>query len=132
MPLRHSGGTPQGVLYADAVGGADPAALAAEYEESVPSATIIPMREYVQQTLSYVTDALRSAAAAAWVFGVGVVLLITTLFLRLRLARERPRRGVLTAIGFSSREIASQVRLKVALALTARLDAPDKSAWLRG
>lgn len=51
----------------------------------------------------------------AGVFGVGVVLLITSIFFQLRLTRERTRMGVLTAIGFSSREIAFQVRFKVML-----------------
>ncbi|MEO6867644.1 MAG: FtsX-like permease family protein, partial [Gaiellales bacterium] len=53
----------------------------------------------------------------AGIFGVGVVLLITSLFLKLRLTRERSRIGVLTAIGFSSREISSQVRFKVLLSV---------------
>ena len=103
------------VIYADAAGEGDPAALAREYKNRYPSASVIPMQEYVQQTLSYVTGAFRSAAILACVFGVGVALLITSLFLKLRLTRERTKMGMLSAIGFSAREIAFQVRFKTLL-----------------
>ena len=105
------------VIYADTVEGVDPATLAGEYNQDHPSASVIPMREYVEQTLAYVTNAFRSAAILAYVFGLGVVLLITSLFLKLRLTRERAKMGVLTALGFSTREITFQVRLKVMLAV---------------
>ncbi len=101
------------VIYADVTDDADPAAVAREYNDLYPTATLIPMREYVEQTLSYVTTAFRSAAVLACAFGIGVALLITSMFLGLRLTRERTRMGVLTAIGFSSREIAAQLRFKV-------------------
>ncbi len=103
------------VIYADTAEGEDPAAIARGYSEDNPVATVIPMQEYVKQTLDYVTTAFRNAAILAGVFGVGVALLITILFLKLRLTRERTKMGVLSAIGFSSREIAFQVRLKVLL-----------------
>jgi putative ABC transport system permease protein len=106
------------VIYADVAGQEeDPAALAADYGERFPSATVIPMREYVQQTLSYVTDAFRSAAVLSVVFGIGVAVLITSLFLKLRLTRERRRMGTLSAIGFSTNEIIAQLRVKALLAM---------------
>lgn len=114
-----SSGAARYVLYADTVEGTDAAAVASEYHQRFASATVIPMREYVQQTLSYVTDAFRSAAVLALVFGVGVAALITSLFLRLRLTRERQKMGVLSALGFSAGEIAGQVRLKSLLAVVA-------------
>ncbi|MDO5736752.1 MAG: FtsX-like permease family protein, partial [Propionibacteriaceae bacterium] len=103
------------VIYADTAEGVDPTAIAQEYSEIHQAATVIPMQKYVEQTLSYVTGALRGAAVLATVFGAGVALLITSVFLQLRLTRERTRMGVLSAIGFSSREIVSQVRFKVLL-----------------
>lgn len=106
------------VIYANAVGGADPAAVAADYNERFPAATVIPMQEYVQQTLSYVTTAFRSAAIVSFIFGIGVALLITSLFLKLRLTRDRRKMGVLSAIGFSAGEIIAQVRGKTLLAVT--------------
>ena len=103
------------VLYAEVADGIDPGAVATEYGERFPSAAVIPMQEYVQQTLAYVTDAFRTAAVLTFVFGTGVALLITSLFLRLRLSRDRRTMGVLAAIGFSAREIVAQVRGKTVL-----------------
>lgn len=98
------------VVYADVRDGADPAVVAAALRAAAPEATVIPMADYVAQTLSYVTEAFRSAAAITFGFGLAVALLITVLFLRLRLSRDRQRLGVLSALGFSVRELAAQVR----------------------
>lgn len=100
------------VLYADTSAGADPARVASDYRDAFPDASVIPMRDYVSQTLAYVTDALRTAANITLVFGLGVALLITALFLRLQLSRDRRKMGILSALGFSLREIAAQVRGK--------------------
>lgn len=99
-------------FYADTVEGVDPAQVASEYAQQYPDAAVIPMHDYVKQTLSYVTDAFRGAAILAVIFGIGVALLITSLFLKLRLTKDRQKLGVLTAIGFSTRELVSQVVLK--------------------
>ena len=103
------------VIYAETVGGADSMTIAAEYDSQYKHASIVPMQEYVKQTLSYVTDAFRSAALLSLVFGLAVSALITGLFLKLRLTRERRRMGVLSALGFSRNELISQVRLKTVL-----------------
>ncbi|ALJ18437.1 FtsX-like permease family protein [Microbacterium sp. No. 7] len=103
------------VLYADVADGVDPAAVAAEYGERFPSIAVVPMQEYVRQTLGHVTGVLRGAAALAFAFGTGIAILITGLFLSLRLARDRRKTGVLSAIGFSAREIIAQVRGKTML-----------------
>lgn len=107
------------VIYADTVDGADPAEVAAEYGEDFPAAAVIPMRDYVQQTFSYLTDAFRSAAVLSLVFGIGVAVLITSLFLKLRLTSERRKMGALSALGFSTRELIAQVRGKTLLSAAA-------------
>jgi putative ABC transport system permease protein len=106
------------VIYANALDGADAAAVAADYNERFPGASVIPMREYVQQTLSYVTSAFLSAAVLALVFGIGVAVLITSLFLKLRLTSDRRKMGTLSAIGFSTVELIAQVKVKTLLAVT--------------
>ncbi|MFY7068726.1 FtsX-like permease family protein [Nocardiopsis changdeensis] len=105
------------VVYADTVGDTDPAGVAADYGERFPTASVIPMREFVRQTLSHVTGTLHEIAVLSVVFGVGVAVFITSLFLELRLARDRRKTGVLSALGFSAREIAAQVRAKTLLAV---------------
>lgn len=105
------------VIYADTVGGTEPGTIATEYGEDFPAASVIPMREYVQQTLSYLTDAFRGATVLSFGFGIGVAVLITSLFLKLRLTSERRKMGTLSAIGFSTGEIITQVRVKTLLAV---------------
>ncbi|MEU3308271.1 ABC transporter permease [Nocardiopsis sp. NPDC006832] len=105
------------MVYANTDPGTDAATIATEYDERFDTATVIPMREYVRQTLSQVTGALQGAALVSFVFALGVAALITGLFLRLRLTRERTRMGVLSAIGFSTGEIIAQVRGKTFLAV---------------
>ncbi|GAA5226547.1 ABC transporter permease [Paeniglutamicibacter antarcticus] len=107
------------VMYADTAKDLDPGTLAREYNQSHTSATVIPMREYMAQTLAYVTEAFHSAAILAYIFGLGVALLITVLFLKLRLTKDKSKMGVLSAIGFSSRELAGQVKLKILLTVVA-------------
>lgn len=102
-------------IYADVDEGLDASTVASDLSSQVPDASTIPMAEYVQQTFSSVTGALRSAALIAVAFGIGVAVLITALFLRLRQAQERPRSGVLRALGFSSGEIGGQTRLRTAI-----------------
>ncbi|MDO5093108.1 MAG: ABC transporter permease [Propionibacteriaceae bacterium] len=106
------------IVYADVVDGTDPATVSQDYGERFTKASIVPMQEYVKQTLSYVTDAFRSAATLSFVFGLMVAALITGLFLKLRLTRERRRMGVLAAIGFSRGELIGQVRFKTLLTVT--------------
>ncbi|MFV0407869.1 MAG: ABC transporter permease [Propioniciclava sp.] len=103
------------VVYLDTAEGEDPTAVALDYQEEFPEASVVPMREYTSQTLAYVTDAFRTAAMFAFVFGIGVALLITALFLKLQISRDRRKMGVLSAIGFSAREIAGQIRGKSVL-----------------
>lgn len=105
------------VIYADVTGGADTNAVVRRYSEQFSSAEVIGMREYVRQTLEYVTSALRGATVLSFVFGIGVALLITCLFLKLRLASDRRSMGVQSAIGFSVREIIAQIRGKTMLAV---------------
>ncbi len=97
------------VIYANT---SDPGAISKEYGDRFEDVKIVSMQEYVKQTLSYVTDAFKNAAILSLVFGLIVAGLITALFLKLRLSRERRRMGVLAAIGFARGELIRQVRFK--------------------
>lgn len=107
------------VIYADVTGDTDPSTISQDYGSRFPRASVVAMQEYVAQTLSGITDAFRSAVWLSFVFGLLVAGLITALFLGLQLSRERRRMGVLAAIGFSRRELISQVRFKTLVTVTA-------------
>ena len=107
------------IFYADVGPGVDVDAVASDYAQRFPSSTVFPMARYASQTLSYVTGALRGAALVSCVMGIGVATLITVLFLRLRLTRDRRQHGVLSALGFSGRELAAQLLAKTLLCVVA-------------
>ncbi|WBU39349.1 FtsX-like permease family protein [Homoserinibacter sp. YIM 151385] len=115
--LAAASGASAFVVYADVTGDADPVALAADYNRRLPEATTVPMREYVQQTLSFATTSLRGASVVAFGFGTVVVALITALFLTLFLARERKPLGILHTLGFSTAEITRGIRGKTAVVI---------------
>lgn len=103
------------VIYADVVSGSNPETIAAEYRKEYAPATVYPMQEYVSQTLSYLTTALSSATLISFVFGAGIALLITCLFLKLRLSKDKRKIGVLSSIGFSVSDLRSQISFKTTL-----------------
>ncbi len=80
-----------------------------------PNAKVAEMHAVSPGTLSYVTDAFRNATWLAAGLEVAISVLLTSLFLRLTLTRDRPKMAVLHALGFSSAEIGRQYLLKTAL-----------------
>jgi putative ABC transport system permease protein len=107
------------IFYANVADGEDPVAVADTLEEKFPTAVVFPMAEYLEQTFAGTTNAFRSAAWLALVFGIGVATLVTSLFLKLRLTRDRSTMGVLSAIGFSTGELVAQVRTKTLVTVIA-------------
>ncbi|GAB3166461.1 FtsX-like permease family protein [Myceligenerans halotolerans] len=107
------------IFYANVADGEDPEAIADVLQEQFPTAVVYPMADYLEQTFAGTTSAFRSAAWLALIFGIGVALLVTSLFLKLRLTRDRSKMGVLSAVGFSADEIIAQVRTKTLVAVVA-------------
>lgn len=107
------------VMFVDVAEGVDPVALAAEYDEAFPAAAVRPMAEFMGQTMSQMTGAVRSAAVLACVLGLAIATLIIALFMQLRLTRERRAMGTMSAIGFSVAEILAQLHGKVLVAAAA-------------
>ena len=117
LPGEPSTGAAGYAIYADVTGNVDPAALAAEYTDRFPTASVIDGEEYLGQTMSFVTRAFGNVALLAVAFALVVAILISGLFLSLQVKRDRERMGVLSALGFSHREIIGQVRGKALAAI---------------
>src|SRR5699024_10028722 len=92
MTAKMQGTVPDGAeaytIFADVSNGESVTAVADRLNDRIPEATTIPVAEYVKQTFASVSEALRSAAIIAIVFGIVVAVLITALFLRLVLRSE--------------------------------------------
>lgn len=75
--------------------------------------TVDPMKEFINQTLGGVTKQLRTMVFAIVIIGACLAMLITVLFLKLRLAKDLSEIAVLKAIGFSEQDIKKQYMIKI-------------------
>jgi len=75
--------------------------------------TVDPMKEFINQTLGGVVKQLRTIVLATVIVGACLAMLITVLFLKLRLAKDLSKIAVLKAVGFSECDIKQQYLIKV-------------------
>jgi len=75
--------------------------------------TVDPMEEFIGQTLGGVVKQLRITVFAIVIISACLAMLITVLFLKLRLAKDLSEIAVLKAIGFSEHDIKQQYMIKI-------------------
>lgn len=75
--------------------------------------TVDPMEEFINQTLGGVVKQLRTVVFAIVIIGACLAMLITVLFLKLRLAKDLSEIAVLKAVGFSEHDIKQQYMIKI-------------------
>lgn len=75
--------------------------------------TVDPMGEFINQTLGGVVKQLKSMVFAIVIIGAVLAMLITILFLKLRLAKDLSEIAVLKALGFSENDIKQQYMIKI-------------------
>lgn len=71
------------------------------------------MEEFINQTLGGVSKQLKTIVIVIIIIGTSLVMLITILFLKLRLAKDFSDISILKAIGFSEKDIKKQYMIKV-------------------
>ena len=75
--------------------------------------SIDPMDEFINQTLGGVSKQLKAIVSLIVLIGISMVVLITVLFLKLRLAKDVSSIAILKAIGFSKKDITQQYLIKI-------------------
>jgi putative ABC transport system permease protein len=75
--------------------------------------SVDPMEEFINQTLGGVADQLRLMVSAVTIIGACLAMLITVLFLRLRLAKDLSEIAILKAVGFSEADVRKQYMIKI-------------------
>ncbi|AOT69271.1 ABC transporter permease [Geosporobacter ferrireducens] len=75
--------------------------------------TVDPMEDFINQTLGGVVKQLRTMVFAIVIIGACLAMLITVLFLKLRLAKDLSEIAVLKAVGFSEHDIKQQYTIKI-------------------
>lgn len=78
--------------------------------------TVDPMKEFISQTLGGVEKQLRAIVYVIVIIGAVLTMLITVLFLNLRLVKDLSEIAVLKAVGFSERDIQKQYMIKIGFA----------------
>lgn len=78
-----------------------------------PGAAADPMKEFINQTLGGVVKQLKMIVFAIAVIAACLSMLITVLFLKLRLVKDYSEIAVLKAMGFSARDIRKQYLIKI-------------------
>ncbi|WP_422486576.1 FtsX-like permease family protein [Gudongella sp. DL1XJH-153] len=78
-----------------------------------PGVAVAPMEEFINQTLGGVVVQLKTIVLLIIIIGACLVMLITVLFLRLRLARDLSEIAILKALGFTERDIKKQYLIKI-------------------
>jgi putative ABC transport system permease protein len=84
------------------------ARTASYYQEGFPSAQVAVTGEYVQQTFGATLGAIRKASAAAIAASAVLVILVTLLFMKLLVAKDRRSIAILKSLGFTSKDIRKQ------------------------
>lgn len=94
--------------------GYDPIDIANDWQKKLGNkVTVDPMDEFIDQTLGGVANQLRSFVIGIIVIGAMLVMLITVLFLKLKLAKDSSEIAVLKAIGFKNKDISTQYMIKI-------------------
>lgn len=75
--------------------------------------TVDPMEEFINQTLGGVSKQLATIVFAITIIGITLTMLITILFLKLRLVKDLSEIAVLKAVGFSEQDINKQYMIKM-------------------
>lgn len=78
--------------------------------------TVDPMKEFINQTLGGVEKQLRTIVYVIVIIGAVLAMLITVLFLKLRLVRDLSEVAILKAVGFTERDIKNQYMIKIGFA----------------
>jgi len=87
---------------------ADLKAKIAQYERAFEPARVTDLLGYLQQTLGGTIRQIRHAAISAFFIALLLSILITSLFVHLLMAKDRPQIAILRSLGFTLRHIRTQ------------------------
>lgn len=86
----------------------DAAETASRYQEEFPYATVVVTEEYVRQTFGSTMDAIQKASYASTSAAVLLTILVTLLFMKMLVAKDRYPIAILKSMGFTDAGIRRQ------------------------
>jgi putative ABC transport system permease protein len=87
---------------------AETARTASDYQERFPSAQVAVNGEYVRQTFGGTLDAIQKASYAAVAAAAALTVLVTLLFMKMLVVKDRHSIAILKSLGFTSRDVRRQ------------------------
>jgi putative ABC transport system permease protein len=84
-------------------------------DESGSGSDILPMQEYINQTLGGVSRQVEIAVFAVVIIGMALAALLVVLFMKLRLAKDMAQIAAMKAIGFTDSDIRIQYLCKIGM-----------------
>ena len=82
------------------------------YKENFPYAKVSDIDEYIHQTFGGITDAVQKVSYAAMIASSLITVLVTLLFMKMLLAKDRYSLAVLKSLGFKSSDIRRQYLIR--------------------
>lgn len=79
-----------------------------EYSNMFQPAKVLEMDEYLSQTLGSITGQLKFASITAVTIAIVIVILITTMYFKMALAKDASQIAIMRSIGFSTKDVEIQ------------------------
>ncbi len=97
-----------GIVYADLIDPARKAAVVSDYQDLFPTVKVSDIDAFIDQTFGTTKTSFRNASLVGTVVALFIVFLITVLFIRMLVAKERYKIAVLKILGFTTVDLRSQ------------------------
>lgn len=93
------------------------AAKAVEYKERFPIAKVSSINEYITQIFGQTVSSVKTASYAAIATALVITVLVTLLFMKMLIAKDRYSIAVIKAVGYTSRDIKGQYAVRAIFVL---------------
>ena len=78
------------------------------YQNAYPAAQVNDIQEYTQQTLGNIIEQMRTVVIGGIIIALIIIVLITSLFLRMLLSKDMSQIAIMRSIGLTSKKISQQ------------------------
>lgn len=96
------------IVYMDAAENASIGELMEKYQSLYPAAQVNNAQEYAQQTLGNINRQMKAVVAGGIAIAIVIAVLITALFLKMLLAKDRSQNAIMRSIGVAAKSLRCQ------------------------
>lgn len=103
------------IIYIQTSDNAVPETVSDKYAKRFPDSKVSDMKEYMYQTFGDTMKSVAKASVITMYLALGIMVLVTVLFLNMLIAKDGYSISVLKAVGFSNRDIKIQYTIRLCL-----------------